>query len=197
MLLVKGLETGWSWVRVALTAVTGVLIRRGHRVAGEEAETRVMRPRAQEHRGHWQLGETRQDPPLQPSEAARPCRHLDLGLRPPGPGEKNCCLQPPSRGRCYSSPGTLTHRVSPPTSLSQLTAGQGRRVWRAGVPILLRASQGLGRGCSWPTGPVAVTGKRKLQRPGASGAPPAPRLLPFTLIPFAASSREPAWLQMS
>lgn len=85
----------------------------------------------------------------------------------------------------------------PTMSLSQLTAGQGRRVWRAGVPILLRASQGLGRGCSWPTGPVTVTGKRKLQRPGASGAPPAPRLLPFTVIPFAASSREPAWLQMS
>ena len=41
-----------------------------------------MGPRTEGICSHWKLKEARKDPPLEPSEGAWPCPHLELGLPP-------------------------------------------------------------------------------------------------------------------
>ena len=48
----------------------------------DQTETWGMGPRTEGICSHWKLKEARKDPPLEPSEGAWPCPHLELGLPP-------------------------------------------------------------------------------------------------------------------
>ena len=55
---------------------------------------------------HQKLEEVRKDAPLEPSEGAQPCRHLDFGLLASRTGTESILLPIGTRFvvRCYGSP---------------------------------------------------------------------------------------------
>lgn len=90
-----------------------------------EAGTEVRRPQA---KGPWspQTGRSREAPPLEPSEGARPYLHLDFGLWPPGLGENIYLLLAITQFVviCYHSPRKLIHLLN-----ASSTSGPLLREW--------------------------------------------------------------------
>lgn len=83
-------------------------------------------------------------PSLEPPEDARPCRPLDFGLQPPGPGESRVpLLQVPSlRAFVTAAPGRWSRGVSGaprvcPAACGCLALGQGEA---GGAPVSCRGS---------------------------------------------------------
>lgn len=98
-------------------------------------------------------------------------------------GDLTASLIPPGSGGDRHCPAA-SHPLDLKPQGAEPGLGQGEKGVAGWGCHLLCVSQGLGRGHSWPTGPVTITGKRKLQGPVDSGASSSSQAFPIHSHPL-------------